>query len=82
MFRLAEDDRPAAQCLAPRDLQGGLGVHLCVRGLKLGAPAESVGSASVVESRSVSAGAQKNRVIRPADLIQATFSLALGDKLR
>jgi hypothetical protein len=38
MLRMAEDDSPAAQSAASWAVQGGLGVHLCLRGLQSGAP--------------------------------------------
>jgi hypothetical protein len=78
MFRMAENDCPAAQGPAPRDFQGGLGVHLCLRGLQPVAPAKPVGSAGLVQGRSVSAGGKIGFHQRTS--AKRTLSYSLCDK--
>src|ERR1700686_1627038 len=57
MFRLAENDCVAAQGAASRNVEGGLDVYLCLRGLQPGAHAKPDGrrgSSAVSRGHSVS----------------------------
>ena len=59
IHRMAKDDSPAAQSSASWAVQGGLGVHLCLRGLQSGAHPEPVSSTGVVQGRRVPVGRTK-----------------------
>src|SRR3974377_1354089 len=59
MFRLAQDDCPAAQGAPSRLVQSGLGVHLRLRGLQPGTPAQPVDTGGVSQGQSVSAECKK-----------------------
>src|SRR5215471_16674481 len=55
---MAEDNRAVAESSASWNLQGGVGLHLCDRGLQLSPYEESGDSSDVSRGRGVLAGSQ------------------------
>ena len=80
MFRMAENDRLAAQGKASWNLHDGLDVRLCLRGLQSGAPAEPIGSVALIPGLKCLC-LLKNRLCTSYDQQHELCPLSLGHQL-